>query len=335
MKCCSRRGRRLAVAVVMMIATGAWADDAQNPFARDLLMITDWFEGEFDNSEQLWFHRRSGARGEAPTRIHASHHRIDAPAFGNHVFYVEEYLNDDPQEVYRQRLVTFESDIENDAIRIKQGFFNKPEAWLGAHEDPARFTGLKPGDVTFIDTCDVFMRREADQFRGGMQPKACVFGEGDERRYAVHNLVISETKYWRDDTTFLVSDDSFFRGTPPGQPSELRKANRYFCDFYFYDGDGGQQVVEGLPVHDQGGSGQAVRESDEQAFQILLRQKEYPYYEARPDFLYYSIRRVGEERSVAFGVADPRSRQFGLNNGDLAAFCHRDGYRFREPIETL
>ena len=198
-----------------------------------------------------------------------------------------------------------------------------------------KLDSLSPEDLTFIEECDVFLRREADQFVGSMKPKACVFGEGDERRYSKHRLVISESKYWRDDATYLVSDDSFFKGTKPGEPSEMRRALIYWCDVHFYDGETEPQVTKGLRVHNQGGSASATRPSDGQVFDLLIRAKEYPYYASRPDFIYYSLRRSGEERSVSFGIADPDSRQFGLNNGSMSVFCHRDGYDFREPVEAL
>lgn len=321
---------------IMCIVSPSLADDAADPFARDLLILTDWFEGEFDNEEQLWFHTRSRAGGETPVRIHTAHKRVSLPSFGDHVFYVEEYKDHDPETVYRQRLVIFSSDTDKDAIRMQQGFFKKPDAVRGAHEDVSLVAGLTPDDILFIDECDVFLRRVADQFEGGMDEKACVFGEGDERRYSVHNVVLSKTKFWRDDTTFLVSDDSFFRGTAPGEPTELRRAKFYICDVYFYGEDRRQQqVVEDLRIHSQGGTGKAIRESDGQEFELLLREKEYPYYTSRPDFIYYSLRESGERLSTAYGVADPQSRQFGMNAGRVGAFCHLEGYAFRENYEEI
>lgn len=320
--------------------TGASADDANNPFARDILILTDWFAGEFDNEEQLWFHRRSRSSGEAPIRIHTIHAPIEAPQFGDHVFYVEEYKDNDPEQVYRQRLVIFSSDLEENAIRVRQGFFKKPEKWRGAYAAPEKFRKLKEKDVFFIDACDVFMRRKADQFEGGMKPKECVFGEGDKERYSVHDLMISESKFWRTDATYLTSDDSFHTGTPPGAPSEMRRAKIFYCDFFFYGGEGlgserTQQAVENLRIHSQGGGATAIRKSDGASFSILLREKEYPYYETRPDFIYYSLRKTGADRSIAYGVADANSRQFGVNQGEIGAFCHREGYNFRESLEEL
>ena len=47
----------MAIALITIGAASglAQAADTQDPFARDIKILADWFEGEFDNSEQLWF----------------------------------------------------------------------------------------------------------------------------------------------------------------------------------------------------------------------------------------------------------------------------------------
>ena len=46
--------RILAIALLCApLAAGAAPED--DPLARDLLVLTGWFEGEFDNEEQRWF----------------------------------------------------------------------------------------------------------------------------------------------------------------------------------------------------------------------------------------------------------------------------------------
>ena len=67
----------------------------------------------------------------------------------------------------------------------------------------------------------------------------------------------------------------------------------------------------------------------------FARDKEYPYYSSRPDFIYFSICRKGEQASVVFTVNDPESRSLGVNTGELLAYCYRDGYGFREALEAL
>ena len=325
----------LALACISVTATAAPEND---PFARDLLVLTQWFEGEFDNEEQRWF--QADPRSNTPedarhVRVHATHRRIGAPDFGDHVFYVEEYTHDDPERVYRQRLVVFSSAPEAGGIRMRQGFFHEPERFLGAQHKPGFFDALTTEDAFFLDECDVYWKRVAGQFEGGMRPKACVFGEGELRRYAVHDLHLSETKYWRVDSTFLVTDDTLHVGMPVDRPFELRRVKRFICNFTFDPRGPEPQEITGLRLHSQGGSFDVTRERDGRQFTVLMRDKEYPYYSSRPDFIYFSIRRKGEQASIVFTVNDPESRALAVNTGELLASCYREGYEFREPLEAL
>ena len=218
---------------------------------------------------------------------------------------------------------------------MQQGFFNEPERFLGAQHNPALFSDLKASGAFFLDECDVYWKRVAGQFEGGMRPKACVFGEGELRRYAVHDLYLSETKYWRVDSTFLIADDSLHIGMPADQPFELRRVKRFTCGITFDPRGPEPQEITGISLHSQGGSADVTRERDGQSFTLLMRDKEYPYYSTRPDFIYFSIRHTGEQASVVFTVNDPDSRSLAVNTGELLASCYRDGYAFRESLEEL
>ncbi len=263
------------------------------------------------------------------------HRRLDLPQFGEHVFYVEEYKNNDPNDLVRQRFVLFSSEGLKGGIRMRQGFFNVPEAARGAQFDPEKLAGLSEEDVFFLDDCDVFWERSGDQFIGSMRPKACVFGEGEIRRYSVHDMVLSLDKYWRVDSTRLVSDDSLHVGHDESNPTKMRRANTFSCEMSFRLEDGSTQKIEGLRIHSQGGTQTVTRKDTGQQYTIRLRDKEYPFYDTRPDFLFLSVRHAGERRSLAYVVSDAKSRRLGLSAAGVLAHCHRDGYTFQQPIETL
>ena len=329
---------RFLVPVLACIPAAATAAPETDPFARDLLVLTEWFEGEFDNEEQRWFQadpRSATPEEERHVRLHTTHKRVSAPRFGEHVFYVEEYAENDPGNVFRQRLVIFSSAPEAGGMRMQQGFFHDPDRFLGAQHIPGFFGDMKPSDAFFLDECDVYWKRVAGQFEGGMRPKACVFGEGALRRYAVHELYLSPDKYWRVDSTFLVADDSLHIGMQVDRPFELRRVKQFVCNFTFDPRGPMPQEITGLRLHSQGGSFDVTRERDGQEFTVLMRDKEYPYYSSRPDFIYFSIRRKGEQASVVFTVNDPESRSLAVNTGELLASCYREGYEFREPVELL
>lgn len=312
--------------------------DFTDPNARDLVLISQWFAGEFDNEEQGWF--EADPRSKTPAtqrheRIHTIHTRISVPALGANVFYVEEYRDNDPAKIIRQRLVTFTSNNPTQTINMKQGFFKDPKVVLGAQTDPARLSKLTATDVSFLEGCDVTWQRVGDQFEGAMQPKTCQFGEGKERRYSVHNLILSETKYWREDRSFFVSTGKLFAGFPTPEHYKFNRAKIFLCEITFREKRGqDEQKIEGLRLHSQGGQAWVTR-ADGKEIGLRLRDKEYPYYNQRPDFLFFAVREKGSETSLAYSVHDVASRRLGLDIGWMGAHCAREGYDFREPLEAL
>lgn len=328
-------------AALVRPAHSAGYDDSN---ARDLIILTKWFEGEFDSSEQIWFEKFDAAKVPEEMRaqrLHTLHKRIDVPKFGDHVFYVEEYANNDPAEIIRQRFVVFESDLDAGAIRMRQGFFKDSKHVLGAKN----LKNIQSEDLFFLDECDVFWKRRAGQFEGAMKPRACEFGEGETRRYSVHDLILSENSYWRIDATYLVSDDSFHIGNRAGHPTKMRKADRFSCDvsfkpentqgMSFTDVREKTENVRGNSIHSEGGTFIAVRSYDGKEFEYLMREKEYPFYDERPNFIYFSLREKGSPYSIAYTVSDLNSRRIGGQFGDFGFQCNREGYTFDQSLELL
>ncbi|GAB5486938.1 MAG: hypothetical protein Pars2KO_05080 [Parasphingorhabdus sp.] len=325
-------------ALAFVVVSPAQAAD-RDPMTRDLILLTDWFEGQFDNEEQVWFQNLQGdklAEKDRHQRIHTTHRRVDLPQFGKDVFYIEEYLDNDPKNIFRQRIVIFTTDGKTRQIRMASPAIKDGKKYHGAYRDPSMLANLKRDDLIFFEGCDVFWKRQASQFEGQITPKSCVYGEGEKRRYSLHKLWLSADKFWRVDASLLMSDDSLHVGHPADKPHEMRRALPFKCSIHFFaDNQFSGQVVENLSLHSQGGTTSAKRESDGREFEVLMREKEYPYYDTRPDFIYFSLREKGQTRSIAFSVNDPNSRQVGLRAESIGAFCHREGYKFREPSELL
>ncbi len=317
----------------VVLSSNAQADNATNPNARDIKILTNWFAGEFDNEEQLWFERdpRSNTpKEDIHTRVHTRHVPVEIPELGEHVYYVQEYINNNPEEIIRQRIAAFQTNDENQII-MKNGFIKEADRFKDSADS---LSGLSYEDVFFIDGCDLIWSRKADQFEAKMNDKACAFGEGDKHRYSVHNLVLSAKKYWRQDMTFLVSDDSFHSGTKPGEFTQMRRVDRFTCEVSFRSEEG-VQTEEGLSLHSQGGTVDLVRESDGKSITLMMRQKEYPYYEERPNFMFFSVRETGQRRSIAYAVTDAKARRVGVSANGVNAHCYLNGYQFMETRDEL
>lgn len=145
---------------------------------------------------------------------------------------------------------------------------------------------------------------------------------------------LSQDTYWRADATYLVADDSLHVGDGEDRPAQMRRAFSFTCSLSERQEDGSLREVASAQAHNQGGIA-TLTGSDGAAYTLLMRQKEYPFYETRPDFLYFSVRKAGEKRSLAYSVNDPSARQFGIGVGSNSFFCHRAGYDFRQDSALL
>ena len=312
-------------------ASGPFAEVDADPNVRDLQVLANWFEGEFDNDEQLWVEGRGdwwGKADEKHDQVHAIHKRIKADSIGEFVFYIEEYVNNDPAKVGRQRIVSFQSLGETPGIRMKIYFLKEAEKYLlasASHEQMIQNVSLT--SLFGLDGCDVIFQRVGDQYHGSMVEKACQFGEGAKKRYSVHDMIVSEKQYWRVDRTFLTSDDSFYKGHPNNEPHKMRKANFYNCDVSFYEkayylpGEKDKKY-EGLRVHDQGGTAYVENPVDGKTYFIQLRNKEYPFYVLEDaDFFFLRLKEKGQKASVALGFAEPKAKTIGFQMNWASAIC--------------
>ncbi|MEO1486402.1 MAG: chromophore lyase CpcT/CpeT [Bacteroidota bacterium] len=301
-----------------------------DPNVRDLLLLVKWFEGEFDNDSQLWYEgRRKVPEAERHGRIHATHTKIQADFLGEHTFYVEEYIDDDTTKIARQRVVSFKSMAPEEGIEMEIYFLKEADKFVGADGDASVFKELKQEDLFGLDGCAVIFQRKGEQYFGSMRDKACQFGEGDLLRYSVHDLVVSQNQYWRVDRSFLVKDDSFYKGHPNDIPHKMRLAERYTCDVSFYEKsyaepDPNDKSYKGLTVHNQGGFTWVTYPKNGKKYGVQLREKEYPFYGEGADFFMMRFIEEGQKRSTILVTAQPGATKLSFNNGWASCFCKKD-----------
>ena len=313
----------------LSIPIGYAAGAPGDPSMRDLQRIVAWFEGEFDNRNQVWF--QTDARSQfleagRHERLHSSHLRLDLPEFGEYVFYVEDYLDDDPQKIFRQRLVTFES-ARQDGVLMKLWFFKDPAALRSDNRVAGDLERLTHADVFDLAGCDVYWLPEGDQYVGGMRPKACEWDQGRVRVYSQFDLVLSAESYWRLDRSFRVDSDELTGGNPSGVPHKLDRARLFACDVRFY-GDypksphPDDEEYLGLPIHNQGGSIQVTHRKSGKRYTFRLIDKEFPYYEKRSDFMYFSVREE-DNPFIVYSLHDRTAAYIGFHLGWMVATCER------------
>ena len=148
--------------------------------------VMEWWRGDYNNDVQIAALREDGAPiwrkdvegdtfgGHLP--VNSYYRKMEMPAFGDNVIYLEEFTF--MENPYRQRIYTVINDKEADQVRVKLWYFKDKTTYAGAWQDTSRLQDLKPEDLSPLpDNCDLFVK-QADSGRLEMKmPKdKCKFG---------------------------------------------------------------------------------------------------------------------------------------------------------------
>ena len=313
---------RLLLTALWVVMTSAHADEAA-VLDKDFHTMMAWFPGVYDNQEQVYFEQEQEVdEALRHERIHHVFEPVYLPAFGEHVFYVQQHLNDDPTQIYRQRIYAFRPDYEEGAIRLTIHIPNDVASLVDAHLDPTKLSGLSPEQTRVLPGCDVFWRRQSNHFVGYMTPNACSYVSSESGKRIIFNddLLLTEEALWISDRAQDEEGNRVF-GHPTGVPHKNRKARRFECWMTAMQRDGEWTFRRGLEIHDQGGM--VWLETEEEAPQqvgIKMRNVRWPYGNNRPSLVLYAYR-PDEDRAVSYAWADPSAQRIGINLRWMQASC--------------
>ncbi len=217
----------------------------------DFELFLKWFPGRYDNALQV---RQQSADYNAPSeknyRRHSIFRRVDLPAFGDVVFYAEQYRDGDPQNIYRQRIYELSLVPERGAFRLRVHIPKDVEALRGAYRDTSLLIGLTPEAATVWEGCDVFWIRIEDRFEGSLDEGTCRFYSP---RYEAEvkleeTLTLTENALWFADRG-LTLDGEYLFGMQGDEPAKALRARPVRCEVI--------ALVSGVTtnwwMHDQGG----------------------------------------------------------------------------------
>ena len=313
---------RVLLTALWVVMTSAHADEAA-VLDKDFHTMMAWFPGVYDNQEQVYFEQEQEVdEALRHERIHHVFEPVYLPAFGEHVFYVQQHLNDDPTQIYRQRIYAFRPDYEEGAIRLTIHIPNDVASLVDAHLDPTKLSGLSPEQTRVLPGCDVFWRRQSNHFVGYMTPNACSYVSSESGKRIIFNddLLLTEEALWISDRAQDEEGNRVF-GHPTGVPHKNRKARRFECWMTAMQRDGEWTFRRGLEIHDQGGM--VWLETEEEAPQqvgIKMRNVRWPYGNNRPSLVLYAYR-PDEDRAVSYAWADPSAQRIGINLRWMQASC--------------
>lgn len=318
----------LTIGLAALVAAPATAQEQRyTALDYELEYLMEIWPGDFNNREQAQLDADTGKRdydSGAHLRVHGQISRVNLPAFGEHVLYVEEYQNDDPNAVFRKRLYVLTADDTEKAIRIKIHFFNDKEKWLGAHAKPSVLDDIKPDDTTTNTACDVLLRRDGVHLTGGIKDSACTTDEGEEELSSEYQIRVGEDSY---------AFKSRFLSTETGEEAlaiagfqwhELRRARWFQCmiDFPYETGKPAMYTEHYARVHDQGGIFNFTH-PDGRPMTLSMRNR-WSYGMQRDSFV-IKVHDGGESApDLVYAWGSPTDDRIGLNPSWIRVQCDLD-----------
>ncbi len=203
------------LSAALLVAHWPTAFGAETPDGAELLeTFANYWTGSFSNERQAKAERlnREPDYPEAVRLVRDMRvHRLDAPAIGDEVLFLEEVKSDQPQLAHRQRVMTLLWHESSGEIEVEQHFTSLDQAYDRppmAAEDVAE---LGREDLFLVPECNLFFRweAEAERFKGGMRPQACRYEHPQSGPvYAEFDMLLDRHRLWYRDRSIIIADGS-------------------------------------------------------------------------------------------------------------------------------
>lgn len=309
----------LSLFFVIMICITSKAQKNKNtapksdPLKEDMQLMLSWFEGEFDNFQQVYKEKEDKAEN-IHEHIHSIFKKVSLPTFGEHVFYVLQYMDGDSAKIYRQRIYVFTEDKTEKAIKLNILSFPADSPYYYAHVKPEKLNGLTPQQMTQTDGCEVYWKRTDDKFIGYMKEKACNFisKRSGKKVFITDSLQLTKNEIWIRDEAYDENGGYVF--------GHKGKIHHKLKRCHFYKGwillekagfTGEYHQYRNQVWHDQGKrvrlfteDGKATKYEVELANVVYGRDLEV---------LKIALYEVGNSKAIMYAWASPGTKNIGIN----------------------
>lgn len=276
----------------------------------------------YDISEELI----TGEASESPLaalaeqqRVQINVRRIPLPWLGTHVLYVEEYLYDEPFERRRRVLLSIDPPDAQGALRVRQ-YTRKADSG-----NPAT---LGADDVESLPGCDLFLKRDGGQFRGGTQGRQCLQRGAREPRWLDYRVVVGDGLFWYRKRTLTLDHDELVEEIAGFPHVDLEEARLFSCGISWSPQKGAQpeksrsarRALDSVDLHDRGGRAR-FRTPDGRELQLELHGRDWPLSAGRESLvLILTDARSGND-TIASSWTSLDAARVGIDIGWLAIDC--------------
>jgi hypothetical protein len=245
-------------------------------------------------------------------RLQINVRRVSLPWLGTHVLYVEEYPYDEPFELRRRVLLSIER-AGGGEVRVRQ-FTRRTEAAVAST--------LTAADVESVVGCDLYLKREGAQFRGGTHARQCLESSGDERRWIDYRVVVGDGLFWYRKRRLTLPDDGLAEEVAGFPHVDLDEARLFSCGVSWAPPKTRtpRKPITNVDLHDRGGRAQ-FRTPDGRALRLELHGRDWPLSEGRESLVLTLTDGKSESEPIASSWTSLGAGRVGIDIGWLAIDC--------------
>ncbi len=313
-------GSRAALLLTTLVAAvpSTFADTALR-LNEQLDLLLAWFPGEYDNNEQVWQQKVDGLEGDAlHERIHHRFVPVDLPAVGQHVFFVVQTMDDDPEKVYRQRIYRFAADAAEDAVRLEIYRMEDEERYRNAWQDPSLLADITPDSLSTTAGCEVYWRHNGEFFDGTMKDRACHFysQRSGKEIYITDTLRLTDSEIWIGDKAEDADGNYIFGRDEPHVNRKVRRFKGWMGVKKStvnpgYEGDD-MFFVGGFTIHNEGGR-QSILDDDGNPTGYGIELAQLTYQNTRVPILKLGIIDEATGETVNYSWTSTDASRIGIN----------------------
>lgn len=162
----------------LIVSSGIVKTQAQQTknLEADLEELLVWFPGEYDNHQQVYQEAViSLAQEKRHRQTHHIFHPIKLDFIPGKQLYAQQSQHYNRNDIYRQRIYSFTIDSDEKAIRLTIYTPKAPERLKDAHLSPSLFEGLSAADFYLKPGCEVYWKKNGNQFEGYLKENACSY----------------------------------------------------------------------------------------------------------------------------------------------------------------
>jgi CpeT/CpcT family (DUF1001) len=302
----------------------AWVAAAAAADSPDVATLERLWSGVRDSSEQVVMSLDQGPEQWLQTgelRVRTIVAPVNVAWLGSHVLYLEEFLEDDPENPRRQLLLELEPADSGDAVRARLYTFADPRRWRHLNHRASLAARLTSKDIVPSAGCDLVLTRSGEQFRGGTLGRRCTDVSSGVARYLDYQLVVSADLYWYRRRILRQSDGELQQEVIGFNRFEASEAQLYACRIA-WSASGGRRDLRPLltlDLYEAGGRGHFTT-PDGRAFELTLHGRDWPFA-VDNDALLLLLRQQGGESPLATAWAQMDAQQVTLELGWLEVRC--------------